>query len=225
MSSSSKRAGYSLVELMIVVVIIGIGAALAAPGFADARSEQRASRAAFDLIRIGRRARADTAAQLKAHLVWVETNLSGVPNDTRISLVEGTSSSCTNQNWTALLDVAQANGPCGSLNSTCLEQFRFQPVDGNDFASAAIQLRVDVADAVGNPTQPNLAICYAPTGLMFTGQANTLALATAIGTFSSNNTGNGGIRFRLTRRAPDGTQIGVPRWVLFPQGAPPRSSR
>jgi len=52
-----RQAGFTLYELMAVVMIILVGMTLAAPTISTALAEKRTGQVALDLVRLGRRAR------------------------------------------------------------------------------------------------------------------------------------------------------------------------
>lgn len=217
MQPRRARAGFTLIELMVVVAIVGLGTALSAAGVADAISENRANRAARELVRVGRRARSDAMGYMRAYMLWAE------PAQNRITLLRSWASNCANENWNNRLTVAASGGlGCGALGtaipqaSACVEQVRFtDPAFSNDAYASRIDL-----DVVGAPVATNVAICYNPNGLMFTDQpANLAAVA-----LTSDNVNAGALRFWV-RRMSAGVQQGVQRFVLFPQGAPPRVER
>jgi len=202
---------------MIVVTVIGIGTAMSASGIGEAFSDNRALRASRELVRIGRRAKAETMGYMRAHLVWIE------PAQNRVSLIRGTGWSCTNENWSARL----ALGPCRGAGASptpvpCIDQVDFQEGNtGNDDANWPSVAFVSGSPASYDSTSAaNTAICYAPSGRMFSDQGANLAALT----LSEANVRNGGFVFAV-RRLSDGTQWGQSRWVLFPQGAPPRLMR
>ncbi len=201
-----------MVELMIVVSIIGITSAMAASSVGDAFSENRASRAARELVRVGRRARSDAMGYLRAYMVWVEVE--GTTN--RVSLIRGWSSSCTSENWAGRLGAAA----CGALTAPCVERVDFAASPySNDGYPARIDLNAGTA-----PTARNVAICYTPSGRMYS-QRTTLLNAVTPASFTSDNVLNsGGLRFWV-RRMDGSVQRGVQRFVFFPQGAPPRLER
>ena len=213
MRTRRANAGFTLVELMIVVTIIGVGTALSSAGVADTFSEMRASRAALELVRIGRRAKVEASGYMRAHMVWIQ------PTAKRVSLIRGTGWSCTNENW-----VAQFTGACGSLTSPCIEQVSFGV--NTTYTNDPYPVRLDYALPGPVFSQPDTALCYAPNGRMYSAQVGVGALAAAGAALTPFNTGGGGFMFSVRRMEPDGTTPhGVTRWVVFPQGAPPRVLR
>jgi prepilin-type N-terminal cleavage/methylation domain-containing protein len=92
MTSLKSRSGFTLLELLIVVSVISILAAIAAAGFGSSLNEGKASDLAEDLVRIGRVARARPLGTGMAHrLVYLKHPDNGLGV---LRLDEGDSNSC-----------------------------------------------------------------------------------------------------------------------------------
>ena len=78
---SRRAAGFSLVEMLVVVTIVGVVTALAMPGMSAAAYNRRISRAAHDVLRLARRARSangsrmDGRNRLTASTTWVPSRI------------------------------------------------------------------------------------------------------------------------------------------------------
>lgn len=197
------QAGFTLVELMIVVVIIGIGAAMSAGGIANAFSEDRARRATRELVRLSRRARSDTVLFRVSHLMWLETG-AGVNSAT---ILRGTGPSCTNETWNTALNVERLN-----------------LADPNDtYAQDAWPARMRVFSNTNTTTEvASLAVCYSPTGMMWSwSSVASAALDATTGALLTQASGLGGYRVDIVRTGGGG----VDRHVIFPQGGSARVMR
>ncbi|MFO0715042.1 MAG: hypothetical protein U0353_34710 [Sandaracinus sp.] len=89
---------------MIVVVIVGISAALVAPAMMRAMAINRTNRCQYDAARMFRSARASAIGTGRAHLVHM-TPTSG---DVRLDVYIGDSSSCARSGWTQIVGGAMA---------------------------------------------------------------------------------------------------------------------
>ncbi|MBK8171322.1 MAG: hypothetical protein IPK60_13380 [Sandaracinaceae bacterium] len=202
-SPNRKLAGFTLVELMIAICIIITVTALAAPAIGTARADARAARASQNLIRLGRRARAESIAYGRAHLLRY-TTASSVGSQGRMMLYRGVTSTCNSNNWLAIL----ASPTCGVANSMCVDELDLGDTQYNT-TTHTVLLR--------SPAFAFVDICYQPNG-------NMLHREIATARFIDQNTVAGGFAFNITR-AVDGVQDGVTRTVVFPLGGVPRLFR
>ena len=187
-------------ELMVVISIIAISAALAMPAIGAAIGEQRGVNAAYDLVRLGRRARAESAAYGRAYqLSFTQVTGGGVGS---INLYRGTSPRCNDNNWDAIKDL----GACHS-NPMCVDRMDMQRFETNQ---QEIQMR---SPGLGAWIQ----LCFEPNGVMSYRRAS-------LRSFVSRNTNliRGGARFCF-QRFQAGERVGVGRWVLFPLGGDARA--
>ncbi|MFW6050782.1 MAG: prepilin-type N-terminal cleavage/methylation domain-containing protein [Myxococcota bacterium] len=192
----SRSAGFTLIELAIVVLVIAVVAGLAAPAISQAMNERRASEATLDVVRLGRHARSAAAAYGRAHLLrFVDQNLG------RIEAYRGRNNRC-NQDWGAI-----AGGGCAN-NPDCVDSL---DMEGARFRTSSFDIQLAAADF------GSVDICYEPSGVM-RWRAGTA------GPFLGTNRIGGGMRFTLTPRV-GGTPQGVVRRVVLPLGGDARVVR
>lgn len=142
MNRGMSQSGFSLVELMVVVSIIGIMAAGIAPAITSALADGRASNAAVDLVRLGGRARSEATFTGLAHRITYLANQER--GFGRVDLFRGVNNRCNMQTWGGTL-----------IDSVILNQFNF----GNTHV-------INVNPAADYQTQTQIDICYQPDGAM-----------------------------------------------------------
>ena len=197
----------------MVVTIIGVSAVAFAPGIGRATTDRRVSTAARELIRIGRRARADTFGYLRAHLIWI------VPATGTVQLLRGATNSCTLTvaDWpTVQGDCAIATGP-GS--NRCLENLSIAAIT----TDATILMYEETLPGPAYSNAVSRALCYAPNGLVYWGQGANIT--TAAGALTDNNSVNGGFVYTLHKGTGAPTVASRVHRVLFPLGGSARSLR
>lgn len=217
--ASRARAGYTLVELMMIVLIIAISVVAFTPGFSRAMADRRVSSAARELIRIGRRARSDTFGYLRAHLVWID------PVARQVQLLRGPTNSC------ALTDWVNVATDCPAAVDTvpggrCLENLFLSAMAGSD---QPIGLFEETTQGTSYSTLGR-ALCYAPSGVVSWGRGDDLTAATVTTRLSTANSAAvaGGFIFALVNgtAAPITASVTTrTHRVLFSLGGTARSIR
>lgn len=139
----TSRAGFSLIELMIVVSIIGISAAMVAPSLMRSMAINRTNRFQYDVARVLRRTRSDAIGTGRAHLLVMTT----AGADTTLAVFRGASSSCPRAGWATILP---ADAPVDFVST------RLYSAGGHS---------VSITRGPGTPTN----ICFEPDGDRFGG--------------------------------------------------------
>lgn len=192
-----RRAGFTLLEAMVVVAIIGMTAALAAPALSEAMATRRANEASYALVRIGAQARAAAMAYGRAHLLRFSNTSGGSGSDGRVQLWRGQLNLCSANDWSTLI-----TGTC-SGSQTCVGQL---DMGSYDFGTHRVRMRITGATAAD--------LCFQPDGEMYVAASGGVWAATA-------PSGTGGVLFTF-QRLVSGSPDGVVRRVVFPFGGSPR---
>lgn len=219
------RAGFTVIELMVVVAVVGVIAAAIMPALAEVRWDSRQSGAAHDIVRMGRRARAMTMETGVAHLLRFQrgNDAGGSFGLGRFELIRGMTNRCQQTPWGQAFIEANGLGIPATRRegADLLDMISFNPtsVDPPVVPTATDENEghqvILVTARGGTPiaSQEAVQICYQPNG-------QTYEL------FSATETGTGGVRLRpqlapitftVTRRLSGGVR-GVSRQVVFPIG-------
>ncbi len=182
---------------MIVVAIVAISAALAAPAIGRAMAISRADRATHDVLRIVRNARSLSLSFGRAYLLRFDTL-----GDGRVELWQGTTSACRLQNWTPITAGGNCQAP-GAPSDNCVDY-----VDAVTYDSGFHHVRISSVAGVD--------VCFQPNGdalTRTTGAAGAWVVPV-----------NGVVRFQVDRLEASATPDPV-RQVVLPFGAAPRRLR
>jgi len=192
-------AGFTLLEMLIVVSIIAISAALAAPAIGSAMMERRTNEAALDLVRLVRRARSSAVASGRSHVIRFDTPGSAG----RYRVYEGLSSGCNSgaNDWTTRIG-STCDPASGCVDYMDLSQTRWDLGDQ--------EIRSTIEDHGGF-----IDICFESRGTM-------LWRTSAGDRFSSLSTGTDGGIVALFQRYEGGTLTGVTRRTVIPFGGDAR---
>lgn len=217
------RSGFTVVELMVVAIIVGVIAAAVVPALAEVRSDGRQSSAAQDIVRMGRRARAMTMETGVAHLLRFQhgNDARGSFGLGRFELFTGMNSRCRQTPWEQALDA-----PTGSLlgvdaarreGANVLDMSSFNPTDSATVPTSADtgRQKITVQSSWGGEVRVAVDIahiCYQPNGRVY---LSTAARATGAPVVFFPM--DGALRFDVYREV-NGSVRGVTRHVVFPPG-------
>lgn len=196
-----SEAGFSLLELMVVVVIIALLSALAIPTMLQAARERRVQQAAISVLDAFRNARGRAMYRGRAQMLVVQPSGGAL----RIELYEGTSNVCR-------------NGRFGNLSGTLNVNSLADVLDLND----AVYTRDDLVAEITRPGGTSyLRVCFTPLGNTFFG---TTVYTGANDAWSNdyNLVGVGGAFQIDLYQFRSGQVAGVRRRVLIPIGGTPR---
>lgn len=188
-------------EALVVIAIIGITAALAAPALSEAMADRRAGEAMHALVRIGARARSEAMATGRAHVLDYSDTSFGTPPNGSVRLWRGRANLCIANDWGAII-----NGACES-NVHCLEA-----LDMGAYHHGTHQVRLRMTGAA------QAWLCFQPDGELLVGGPGAPFAPTA------PDGSQEAVSFTIDRLV-DGASAGVQRRVVFPFGGNPRVAR
>jgi prepilin-type N-terminal cleavage/methylation domain-containing protein len=210
----SHAAGFSLIELLISLAVIGIMSAAIAPSITEIVADNRQASAAVDLIRISRKARARTVATGTAHLLRYQVGQNGLG---WVDLYAGMNNKCVQTPWAQAFAAACPAPPAVSSPLCPIETIDmryYNPKTGNDATvdDTGRQVVSLAALVLANPVT-EVQICYQPDGEVYTAvPPATLARQPATSP----------VLFRVSRSV-NGTSHGTPREIVFPAGGTART--
>lgn len=194
----ARRSGFTLLELMTIVTIILIMAAIVAPAAARTYAIFRAQEAASDLLMMARTARREAMESGRA------TAVRFLPSSGRVEVRRGTSSLCRATDWAAVFGDACA--AVADLNGTTCVDF----VDFDQYGTAHHTVTVEAVMGA------DFDLCYQPNGeaLAAAGDGNVFSRVTAVSA----------ARMTIVRREGPAA-VGPNRELIFPFDSSPRSAR
>jgi type II secretion system protein H len=162
------RAGFTLLEVMIVVVTIGVLVTLAVPSIASLMRDRRTNQAAHEVALIYRQARARAMGRGSAVLVHFDA---GTVTQGRIEMREAIDVDPAHCQLLPATSCSLANWSAGSPQNRLVREF--DPSQLRAFSN--VQLKVFTADATAAGTAVD--ICFTPLGRPFRRLAFTGAFA------------------------------------------------
>lgn len=145
-----QERGFTLLELMVVLTIVGVVAALAAPTIGNALANRRTGELALEVVSIVRQGRSASVGQGRAYLLRVD------PATEQLMLFRGTTNRCAPlASWAATTSAGCAG------NARCTAA-----VAGPQVGDSTYDFQVDGTD---NP----IDICFEPSGVTRWSQASS----------------------------------------------------
>lgn len=202
--------GFTLIELMIVITIMGSMVAMIAPGLSEFMADARAASASEGLVRLTRHMQARTQQSGLAHMLVFSSSYDDGGGLGVVRVYEGMNNHCRQTPWLQTINGTVANGhaPVDMLD---LSLSQFNPgkpsptIDDRD--RHVVSLRV--AGAVGAPDAA--IICIEPGGGVWEGASSSTAGAGFV--FTKPLTSKA-IEFTISRKL-NGARRGRDRMVVF----------
>jgi len=199
--SKKQREGFTLIELMVVLAVMGVLVSAALPSMSDGLADRRVAMVTRDVVSLFQRARYMSTAYGRAHQV-VYASDSGLGLGEQPYAFEtrrGTSGSCSLTKF--------ENGTFELANLNCAGNWRcVDHLYGNDYDADPTdedQIRVD--------GYPNLTFCYEA------GSNDQVFKEAALFSNWQDANAQAGFGF-VVYRARSGNAVGVARKVLIPLG-------
>jgi prepilin-type N-terminal cleavage/methylation domain-containing protein len=207
-----SSAGFTLLELMLVVTIMGTMAALMAPGVGEYLADTRASAATEDLVRLSRHVRARVQETGLAHLMVYDGSNAVSGGLGLVRVYEGMNNHCRQTPWPDAIGGSIADGHT-AVDTVDLGSSAYNSSTTGSYPSRSDSNRaVIVLSVAGSQGAPTLAIiCYEPGGTTLEGVGDGSNAGFA---FTNQNTP---ITFSIARTV-SGEARGTVREVVFPGG-------
>lgn len=205
-----NQEGYTLFELMVVVLIIGILAGLAVPSVTSAMRERRKTRAAHDVVRVFQVARQASIASGAAHLLRLNEGDNGGRGS--INVFRGDTNRCNTSAWDTTVQVS--SGCEGNLR--CLRQGNWNPYL---FEPTGSNYTIDL-DLTNNGLGTTIDVCYEGNGVM-TWRNGTTGFFSDNPVLADGSTPNGAFRINVSALV-NSADPGVVRRVFVPFGGEAR---
>jgi prepilin-type N-terminal cleavage/methylation domain-containing protein len=169
-----QRAGFTLIELMIAISIMGALIAMVAPGIGEFLSDARAASAAEDLVRLSRHMRARAQETGLAHMLvfngtGTESGGLGI-----MRVYEGMNNHCRQTPWSQTITGRDDDGhaPVEVLD---MATGAYNPTSGSSPTIDDRDRNVIVLRVAGAASAPDGAIlCVEPGGSVWDGVASTV---------------------------------------------------
>ena len=194
MTHRDKKHGFTLIELMVVVTIIGTVTAMALPSVTNSLAQQKVRQAANDVVKLYRRARYRSMAYGRAHVVVYK----GGVNDFGFEVYRGVSPDCMHNDWGALAGNFTSLDCAG--RTACIDSLTDADYDSD----------TSDGDYILVSGWNNATTCY-EAGANSRQWLNLFLWGTAW----FGNTGKAGLGFTVVR-IQDGDRVGVNRKVMIP---------
>jgi len=196
----ARSEGFTLMELMIVVFLIAVVAALAAPSIQRAQADRRTNQSALELVRLFRHARGDAAGYGRAYVVRIDPD----DNDGEgsVEVLRGSNNGCNTATF-------EDDGDPNCQEASCVDVWP-EPQARSTFDEHGYIIDLNTPAGAHE-------LCFQPNGVVLSRVYETTPGAfvegNADGVFDS-----GAIVYTLQRTQEGGTAEGVARRVAIPVG-------